>query len=84
MVYRGDLFPGWRGDAFAAGLSSQAIVRIKLDGNKASEVERYPMGARIRSIAEGPDGALWVLEDELRRQRGPLAEADAERLTAGT
>ena len=28
MVYRGDLFPAWRGDAFAAGLSSGAIVNM--------------------------------------------------------
>ena len=63
MIYRGDLFPGWRGNAFAAGLSSQAIVQIELGDDTAREIARYPMGARIRSIVEGPDGALWVLED---------------------
>ncbi|MBT8106626.1 MAG: PQQ-dependent sugar dehydrogenase [Gammaproteobacteria bacterium] len=63
MIYRGDVFRDWRGDAFAAGLSSRAIVRVDLDGTAAREVERYPMGARIRSVVEGPDGALWVLED---------------------
>jgi len=72
MVYGGDLFADWRGDALAAGLSSQAIVRIELDGEKAREVERYPMGARIRSVVEGPDGALWVLEDERRDSQGRL------------
>jgi len=72
MVYRGKLFAGWRGDAFAAGLSSRAIVRIKLDGDTAHEVERYPMGARIRSVVEGPDGALWVLEDDRRESTGRL------------
>jgi len=63
MFYRGDLFGDWRGDALAAGLSSQAIVRIEVDGDSAREVERYEMGKRIRSVVEGPDGALWVLED---------------------
>ncbi len=72
LVYRGTLFRGWRGDAFAAGLSSRAIVRIALDGESAREVARYPMGARIRSLAEGPDGALWVLEDERRESTGRL------------
>jgi glucose/arabinose dehydrogenase len=72
IVYRGELFPDWRGDALAAGLSSQAIVRIELDGDTAREVERYPMGARIRSVAEGPDGALWVLEDERGESQGRL------------
>jgi glucose/arabinose dehydrogenase len=72
MIYRGDLFEEWRGDAFAAGLSSQAIVRIRLDGEDASEVERYDMGARIRSIEEAPDGSIWVLEDERGDSRGRL------------
>jgi glucose/arabinose dehydrogenase len=72
IVYRGGLFSDWRGDAFAAGLSSQAIVRIDLDGDVAREVERYDMGARIRGLAEAPDGALWVLEDERNDSGGRL------------
>ncbi|MGB5210320.1 MAG: PQQ-dependent sugar dehydrogenase [Gammaproteobacteria bacterium] len=72
IVYRGSLFADWRGDALAAGLSSQAIVRMELGGNSAREVERYPMGARIRSVVEGPGGALWVLEDDRRDSTGRL------------
>ena len=72
IVYRGSLFAAWRGDALAAGLSSRAIVRIELDDDSAREVERYPMGARIRSVVEGPDGALWVLEDDLGESKGRL------------
>lgn len=72
IVYGGGLFADWRGDALAAGLSSQAIVRIELDGERAREVERYAMGARIRSVEEGPDGALWVLEDERSGSGGRL------------
>jgi glucose/arabinose dehydrogenase len=72
MVYRGNLFSGWRGDLFVAGLSSQAIIHIELDGNEAREVERFPMGARIRSVIEGPQGELWVLEDEDDPSQGRL------------
>jgi glucose/arabinose dehydrogenase len=73
MIYGGDLFSDWRGNAFAAGLSSAAIVRIELgDDGDAREVERYEMGARIRSLAEGPDGAIWVLEDERGSSQGRL------------
>ncbi len=72
MVYDGEMFGDWRGNALAAGLSSRAIVRMELDGENASEVERYDMGARIRSVAEGPDGALWVLEDDRRDSQGRL------------
>jgi glucose/arabinose dehydrogenase len=72
MIYSGDLFDDWRGNALAGGLSSQAIVRIEFDGNDAREVERFDMGARIRSIVQGPGGALWVLEDEYGSSEGRL------------
>ncbi|MCI0671727.1 MAG: PQQ-dependent sugar dehydrogenase, partial [Myxococcaceae bacterium] len=56
-------FPGWHGSAFIGGLASEALVRVGLDGVLAHEVERWDMGARIREVEQGPDGALWVLED---------------------
>jgi glucose/arabinose dehydrogenase len=71
-VYSGDAFPGWHGNLLVAGLSSQAIIRIEIDGEAARETERYPMGARIRSVVEGPAGELWVLEDERAQSRGRL------------
>nr|XP_061801942.1 aldose sugar dehydrogenase YliI-like [Nerophis lumbriciformis] len=71
-VYRGNLFNNWKGDALISGLSSRAIVRIDLNGDSAREVARYDMGARIRSVVEGPEGALWVLEDELGDSQGRL------------
>lgn len=63
MVYSGTLFPEWAGNAFAGGLSGQTLVRIELDGSSAREAERFAMGARIRGVTQGPDGALWVIED---------------------
>lgn len=72
MLYSGDRFSDWRGDLLVAGLSSQAIVRIEINGENAREAERYPMGARIRSIVQGPTGDLWVLEDEDEDSLGRL------------
>lgn len=72
MVYQGELFRGWRGNALIAGLSSRAIIRIELDGDAAREVERFDMGTRIRGVVEGPEGALWVLEDEGGDSQGRL------------
>jgi glucose/arabinose dehydrogenase len=46
-----------------AGLASRAIIRVEIDGDTAIEAERYDMGARIREVEQGPDGAVWVLED---------------------
>ncbi len=63
MFYRGDLFAGLKGHAIMSGLSSEALIRVAIIGETAREVSRYPMGKRIRSVIEGPGGALWVLED---------------------
>ena len=72
MAYSGDAFSEWQGNLFASGLSSQAILRIEVDGEAAEEVERFEMGARIRNVTQGPEGNLWVLEDERRDSQGRL------------
>lgn len=72
MIYRGAAFPGWRGDAFVAALGGQALVRIDLDGATAHHGDRWAMGARIRALAEGPDGTIWLLEDERNGSQGRL------------
>ena len=41
----------------------RAIIRVEFDGDRARETERYAFDARIREVEQGPDGALWVLED---------------------
>jgi glucose/arabinose dehydrogenase len=63
IFYSGDQFPQWQGSALIAGLASRAIIRVEIDGDTAREAERYDMGARIREVEQGPEGALWVLED---------------------
>jgi glucose/arabinose dehydrogenase len=63
MIYSGDLFADWGGNGFLAGLSSESLVRIEFDGENTHEAERFKMGERIRAIAEGPNGAIWLLED---------------------
>ena len=68
----GTLFKDWGGQLLASGLGSKAIVRIAINGDKAQEVGRYDMGARIRSVLEGPAGAIWVLEDERGSSQGRL------------
>jgi glucose/arabinose dehydrogenase len=63
MFYSGSEFPQWRGDAFIGGLSSQSIVHIDFEGTNAREAERFAMGMRVRAVEQGPDGAIWILED---------------------
>ena len=64
MVYDGELFADWYGDGFIAGLSSESLVRIEFEGVSAREAERFDMGKRMRAVAQGPDGAIWMLEDK--------------------
>ena len=68
----GKAFTEWRGNLLASALSAQAIIRVELEGTEAAEATRYEMGARIRSVIEGPNGALWVLEDERGSSQGRL------------
>lgn len=63
MIYSGDRFPQWRGDAFIGALSGEAMIRVDLDGTSARKGDEWPMGARIREVEQGPDGAIWLLED---------------------
>ena len=64
IIYSGTVFPEWRGQAFIGGLASKSLLRIKIEGDSAEEVERFSMGKRIREVEQGPEGAIWVLEDK--------------------
>jgi glucose/arabinose dehydrogenase len=63
LYYSGDMFPEWKGSLFIGGLSSKALIRVKLNGEKAEKADQWDMGERIREVEQGPDGALWLLED---------------------
>ena len=63
IIYSGDMFAPWKGDALIAGLRSEALVRVSIEGETAKEEARYALGGRLRSVDQGPDGSLWVAED---------------------
>lgn len=73
MFYSGSEFPQWQDSAFIGGLSSRGLVRLEFDPQGTPrEAERIPMGARIREVEQGPDGAIWVLEDSRKGSEGRL------------
>lgn len=72
IIYDGDLFPHWQGSGFIGGLSSKALIRVEFDGNTAHEAERFDLQRRIREVEQGPDGAMWLLEDGTRQGGGWL------------
>lgn len=63
MVYSGKLWPEWKDDLFIGALSGTALIRIDTNGTDAKKADQWDMEARIRGVREGPDGAIWVLED---------------------
>lgn len=63
IIYNGSMFTDWQGNAFIGGLRSESLVRVKINGKQAKEVERFDMKQRIREVEQGPEGAIWVLED---------------------
>jgi len=63
--YAGKLFPAWHGDLFVATLVGRALVRLVLKDERVVSEQRLltELNSRIRGVAEGPDGALYVLTD---------------------
>jgi glucose/arabinose dehydrogenase len=64
VIYDSDVFADWKGDALIGGLVSRALIHVALRGKEAEEVERFEWGERIREVEQGPEGALYVLEDQ--------------------
>jgi len=62
--HNGKMFKAWKGSALIGGMGSMTLNRITFDGDKASQADRWAMGHRIRDVEVGPDGAVYVLEDE--------------------
>lgn len=66
MFYTGDQFPEWKGDLFVGALVQTHLRRVHLEGNTAAEQEVLleNLGERIRDVAQGPDGNIYLLTDQ--------------------
>jgi glucose/arabinose dehydrogenase len=76
--YTASLFREWRGDLLVGGLSSQALVRLRLDGDKVSVEERLSMNKRIRDVLQARDGAVLLLVDDAEGELLRLTPAEVE------
>ena len=63
--YSGKLFPVWQGSLFVGSLKFGMLSRLSLDGDRVVGEERLlgELGHRIRDVRQGPDGALYVLDE---------------------
>jgi glucose/arabinose dehydrogenase/cytochrome c2 len=66
--YVGDQFPQWRGDLFASELMGQVLRRLRVRDGKVvlEEALLGDLRERIRSVATGPDGYIYVITDSAR------------------
>lgn len=63
IFYTGNSFPEWNGTLLLGGLSSESLFRLTLQGNVVRSEERIFLRKRIRDVAQGPDGSVWLLTD---------------------
>ena len=64
--YDGEAFPAWQGDLFVGGLAGQRLVHLGIDGQDVTL--REPLvadrGWRVRAVAVGPEGGLYLAIDD--------------------
>jgi glucose/arabinose dehydrogenase len=66
--YHGDLIPSLRGNLLLAGADSPAIMRIEFDSASPARIRAAaPLlentGGVVRTLAVGPDGAIYFCVD---------------------
>jgi glucose/arabinose dehydrogenase len=62
-TYDGTLFPAWRGAFIVGGLVSQGLVVLRMENDRVAAEERISLGARVRDVRVGPDGAVYALTE---------------------
>ncbi len=60
-IAKGNAFAKWKGDLIAGGLAGNNVDRIRIKNDKVVEMETLIFGmGRVRDLAFGPDGYLYV------------------------
>lgn len=59
-----DRYPGWKGDLLIGALAHQHVARVSLDGTEFASEERLLQDiARVRHVAQSPDGFIYVVTE---------------------
>ena len=62
VFYSGKAFPRWRGNMLVGTLKATELYRMELKNDRVTHVETLFKGlGRIRDVAVGPDGAVYLL-----------------------
>jgi glucose/arabinose dehydrogenase len=79
--YTGTAIPGFRNQLFVATLAGKALLRVTIDGaalRQVASTERLLEGryGRLRDVANGPDGYLYVCTSNRDGRNTPVADDD--------
>ena len=79
--YTGDRFPWWKGHLFLGALNGQQLQRVAFDQPAPQAVRRESLltqlDTRIRDVAQGPDGYLYVATEQRPEGAGQPANPEA-------
>jgi len=60
--YTGNRYPGWKGNLFLTAMTGQKLIRFEIKGRQiVSQETVFQDYGRVRSVAQGPDGLLYLL-----------------------
>jgi glucose/arabinose dehydrogenase len=80
VYYDGTLIPGWRGSLLFTALKGSALHRLQLaaDGRSVTTQETLFSGTygRLRAIAVGPDGTVYLGTSNRDGRGSPGAQDD--------
>jgi aldose sugar dehydrogenase len=66
LFYQGTAFPGWQGSLFSGAMSKRHLNRLEIRDGRVVLEERLMVRqwGRIRCVAEGPDGLVYICSDD--------------------
>ncbi len=65
-VVDGERFPHWEGNLLAGGLRAERVLRLSVEAGEVLHAEELLSGTigRIRDVRQGPDGYIYLVNDE--------------------
>lgn len=63
IYYSGAQFPTFRGSLLICTMSNPGLAQIAVSGDDARPVAFFSFNRRLRDIAQGPRGEIYLIED---------------------
>jgi glucose/arabinose dehydrogenase len=78
IFYRSSTYPAWTNNFFFTSLLGQSLIRVILKGRTVIGQEKIFKNrfGRLRDVAEGPDGALYLATSNRDGRGNPIDEDD--------